>query len=170
MAFFEFEGLVAALLFFFWLWALIDSISTDSSLCRNLPKGVWIILVLLLFDIGALLWLLLGRPERAHWRPGTTDYASPHRPVGMEDHPRYSAIADVTDRRSEELDRRLAQWEAEQRKKGLPAPASSDPDLDAQEAELRRREADVRRRELELRERELERLERERLERDATDD
>ena len=102
------EGLVAVALFLFWIWALLDCIATDSALCRNLPKPMWIILVLILPDIGALIWLLLGRPEKADWRPGSADYAAPRRPVGVEDSPRYPTNPSVTDRRSEELDKRLS--------------------------------------------------------------
>jgi hypothetical protein len=143
----EVDGIVALLLFMFWIWAILDVIATDSALCRNLSKGLWLILVLLLPDIGAIAWLLLGRPERGSWRPGSTDYATPRRPVGLEDDPRYSSTPSVTDRRSAELDRELDEWEAEQRRK-------SD-DLDRREAELRRREIELREREVERRERDL---------------
>ncbi len=146
MILFESGGVVALLLLGFWIWALLDCISTDSGMCRNLPKGVWLLIVLVLPDIGSLAWLLLGRPEKAHWRPGSTDYRTPRRPVGPEDHPRYSAAAGVTDRKSKELDAALDRWESDKREE--------------REAELDRREAEVRRRELELRERELERRER----------
>jgi hypothetical protein len=152
MVLFESGGVVALALLLFWVWAILDCISTDSALCRNLPKGVWLIVVLLLPDIGSLAWLLLGRPEKAHWRPGSTDYRGPRRPIGIEDDPRYSAPASVTDRKSAELDAELARWEAQQ------AP-DAEPDLDAWEAELNRREAELRRRELELRQRELDRRE-----------
>jgi hypothetical protein len=167
MAILDAEGLVGVLLILFWLWAILDVIATDASLCRNLPKGVWLILVLILPLIGSVAWLLLGRPEKAHWRPGSSDYANPRRPVGLEDHPRYSATQGVTERRSEELDKILEQWEAEhgggEKRPELPAAgdASSDPELDEWEAELRDREAAIRRRELERRERELEARERE---------
>ena len=157
------EGIVLLLLFAFWIWAVLDCIATDSALCRNLPKGVWLILVLVLPDIGSIAWLLLGRPERGNWRPGSTDYSAARRPIGLEDHPRYSATAEVTDRRSAELDSKLEQWEAEQRKgSALPAPGAptGDPELDAKQAELDRREQELRRRELEQRERELEARER----------
>ena len=154
MLIFEAEGVVALVLIAFWIWALFDCIATDSALCRNLPKGFWIILVLILPDIGALAWLLLGRPERAGWRPGATDYAAPRRPVGIEDSPRYSEIAGVTDRRSEELDRQLDEWTEQQRKQDA-AGSSPRADLDAWEAELAAREDEIRRRELELRAREL---------------
>ena len=105
------EGIVALALFVFWIWALLDCIATDAALCRNLPKMMWIVLVLILPDIGALAWLLLGRPERANWRPGSTDYAKPRRPVGLEDSPRYSASPTISDRRSEDLNRELERWE-----------------------------------------------------------
>jgi hypothetical protein len=154
----ESGGIVAVALLLFWVWALFDCVSTDASLCRNLPKGVWIVIVLLLPDIGSLLWLLLGRPERAHWRPGSTDYATPRRPVGLEDHPRYSAIAGVSDRRSAELDAQLDQWEQQQR---AVEPAVQDrTDLESWEADLKRRELELRQRELEQREREIETRER----------
>jgi hypothetical protein len=164
------EGLVAVALFMFWIWALLDCIATDSSMCRNLPKTMWIILVLILPDIGALVWLLLGRPERASWRPGSTDYSTPRRPVGLEDSPRYSGSPNVTDRRSEELDRELERWEREQREKSPAAsftaePAPS-PELDAWKQQLDQRELELHRRELELRQRELDRRELEQRERD----
>jgi hypothetical protein len=166
----EAEGIVAILLFLFWVWAIFDCISTDAALCRNLPKGVWLILVLILPDIGALAWLLLGRPERAGWRPGSTDYSKPNRARGLEDHPRFSSYTDVTERRSEELDRRLERWEAEQRRQAIEAgPAADgsgsddvpvDAPVDARNDDLDRREEELRRRELELRERELRQRER----------
>jgi hypothetical protein len=144
---FEAGGIVALLLMAFWIWAILDVIATDAALCRNLPKGVWLILVLILPDIGSIAWLLLGRPERGSWKPGSTDYSAPRRPVGYEDDPRYTATPAITDRRSAELDRRLDDWEAEQR---------------AKQRELDRKEAELRERELALRERELEQRERER--------
>ena len=110
------EGFVFLILFAFWIWAILDVIATDTRLCRNLPKGVWLILVLLLPDIGSLAWLLLGRPEKGSWKPGSTDYSAPRHPIAYEDHPRYSATPEITDRRSQELDRRLDAWEAEQRR------------------------------------------------------
>jgi hypothetical protein len=117
MVLFDAEGLVGFILIMFWLWAIIDCIATDAARCRNLPKGVWLILVLLLPAIGSIAWLLLGRPEKAHWRPGSGDYARPRRPVGIEDQPRYTPIVEVTDRRSAELDRILDRWEAEQKER-----------------------------------------------------
>jgi len=157
MILFESGGIVALALLLFWIWALLDCISTDAALCRNLPKGVWLIIVLLLPDIGSMVWLLLGRPERASWRPGSSDYSKPRRPVGLEDHPRYSAAAGVTDRRSAELDAELEQWE---KARAIEPPAKDRAQLDAWEAELDRRESELRRRELEQRERDIQDRER----------
>lgn len=166
---FDTEGLVFVVLLLFWIWALLDCIATDSAMCRNLPKLVWILLVLFLGPIGALVWLLLGRPEKASWRPGSTDYSAPRRPIALEDSPRYSSTPIVTDRRSAELDEQLAQWErehaAETGTNGA-AKAGSRPELDQWEAKLDEREAELRRRELELRQRELDQRELQQRERD----
>jgi len=173
MSMIDVDGLVALVLLMFWVWALLDCIATDSALCRNLPKPMWIILVLILPDIGALAWLLLGRPEKASWRPGSTDYAAPRRPVGLEDSPRYSASPTISDRRSEELNRELERWERQQQERALPAGSSTPaaaraatPDLDEWQKQLDEREAEIRRRELEVRQRELDQRELEQRERD----
>jgi hypothetical protein len=159
------EGLLFLAVLAFWIWAVIDSISTESARCRNLPKVAWVIIVVLFGIIGALAWLFFGRPERSSWRPGSTDYSAPRRPIGIEDSPHYLEVSgDISDRRSEELDRQLDEWERKQQAERPALPPVSDPsstpseraDLDAWEAELAAREDDVRRRELELRERELE--------------
>jgi len=174
---FDLDALAAVVLFMFWIWALLDCIATDSALCRNLPKPMWIILVLILPDIGALAWVLLGRPERASWRPGSTDYSAPRRPVGLEDSPRYSASPTISDRRSEELNQELERWEREQKERAqkeaahpsasATAPAASQPDdLDEWQRKLDEREAALRRRELELRQRELDQRELQQRERD----
>lgn len=153
---FEVGGVVGFLLLAFWIWALVDCISSDPALVRNLPKLAWIVIVILLFDIGAILWLLLGRPLNKHWRPtvyGETDTSSRRLPA-VENGTRFAP--EVTDRRSAELDRRLAAWEQQRAlESGTAAPEADDEDLAAKARELDRREAELRRRELELRAREL---------------
>jgi hypothetical protein len=108
---FEVGGILGFFLLAFWIWALVDCITSQSSLIRNLPKVAWLIIVILLFDIGAILWLLLGRPMNKHWRPTVVgEEDAPHRrPVVIEDRGR--SAPEVTDRRSAELDRRLEAWE-----------------------------------------------------------
>src|SRR5690242_6005930 len=106
-----------------------------------------IVIVLILADIGALIWQLLGRPEKSDWRPGSADYSAPRRPIGLEDSPRYSASPSVTDRRSAELDAELDAWQREQAAKGEQAAKAGAPhaELDAWEAKLNEREAELRR-------------------------
>lgn len=60
-----FGGLVAVLLLLLWLYCIIDVITTDQAACRNLPKLLWLLIVLLVPDVGSVLWLLLGRPRGA---------------------------------------------------------------------------------------------------------
>ena len=69
-----FDGVLGLLLFCLWVFCLIDVITTDESLCRNLQKTWWVIIVLLLFDVGAVLWLIAGRP-----RAGSPAQSLPYR-------------------------------------------------------------------------------------------
>jgi hypothetical protein len=55
------DGAMGLVLFALWIFCLIDVITTDEVLCRNLPKGVWVLIVLVLFDVGAIVWLVAGR-------------------------------------------------------------------------------------------------------------
>ena len=57
-----FDGALGFLLFALWMFCLFDVITTDESLVRNLQKTWWILIVLLLFDVGCVLWLVAGRP------------------------------------------------------------------------------------------------------------
>lgn len=64
------EGALGLMLFGLWIFCIIDVITTDESQIRNLPKLAWVFIVLLLVDIGSILWLVAGRnwsggPRRA---------------------------------------------------------------------------------------------------------
>ncbi len=63
-------GLLGGFLLLFWLWALVDVILTDSLLVRNMAKGTWLFLVLMVPTIGAVAWVFFGRPEGATVNPG----------------------------------------------------------------------------------------------------
>jgi hypothetical protein len=67
-----------------WAYCLFDAVTADASRVRRLPKFLWIVLILLLFLVGALAWLLLGRPK-ADYAPA--DAAPRRRVVGPEDAP-----------------------------------------------------------------------------------
>ena len=45
-----YDGVGLLLLLALWLFCLIDVITTDESLCRNLPKMAWIFIVFILPD------------------------------------------------------------------------------------------------------------------------
>lgn len=64
-----FDGALGLVLFALWVFCLLDVITTDESLCRNLQKTWWVLIVLLMFDVGAVLWLVAGRP----WPSGGPD-------------------------------------------------------------------------------------------------
>lgn len=89
-------GLLSGILLIFWLWAIFDVIMTDSLLIRNMQKGTWIFLVLVVPTVGAVAWVLLGRPEGASAVPGGQSgydhnpYRSERRPIGVEDAPMWS--------------------------------------------------------------------------------
>jgi uncharacterized integral membrane protein len=46
-----------------WIYCIYDVITTDHALVQHLPKLVWLLIVVLLSDLGSLLWLALGRPR-----------------------------------------------------------------------------------------------------------
>jgi hypothetical protein len=135
----EVDGLVAFVVFGLWLYALYDVITTEESLVRNLPKGVWLLLVLVLFDIGALAWLLLGRPQA--WQlasPPSTKYRTAERPP--VDDSSLDDLSPVVRHREEQA--RLKLWEEQlkrredeirQRELGI-APENRDPRDEAGDA------------------------------------
>jgi hypothetical protein len=115
MALLDTEGLVGLVVFVFWIWAIIDVIASDDSLIRNLPRLLWLLLVIVLPLIGAVCWLLLGRPQGAGFWPGGgggarqepgARGAAPYRPR-RDVSPTYLGEYELTDRRSAELDARL---------------------------------------------------------------
>lgn len=52
-------GLVAIAV---WIFCVVDVITTPENLVRGLPKLAWVFIVLLFMDIGAIAWLIFGRP------------------------------------------------------------------------------------------------------------
>ena len=121
----EFGSLLGLVMLGFWLWALLDCIVSPRDEVRNLPKLVWLLVILLLWVIGAAAWAFLGRTPRARRGPRSTEREGARRPVRSDDLPATPAAADtgaMTDARSAELDRRIAEWEAQQTQ--LPRPGA----------------------------------------------
>jgi Phospholipase_D-nuclease N-terminal len=57
------DGAAGLVVLALWLYCLLDVITTDEALVRNLPKMAWVFIVIFLFDIGAIAWLIAGRPQ-----------------------------------------------------------------------------------------------------------
>ena len=58
-------GLAAAVAVGLMIYALIDVIRSDRFAVRALPKLVWVLVILIVPVIGALLYLFLGRGDKA---------------------------------------------------------------------------------------------------------
>lgn len=67
------------------VYAVVDCIQTDDSRVRNLPKLMWILLVLLFPLVGPIAWFLAGRPPKANPGQGRRPQARP--PRGPDDDP-----------------------------------------------------------------------------------
>ncbi|MEU1432306.1 PLDc N-terminal domain-containing protein [Nocardia sp. NPDC005746] len=63
-----------------WVYCLIDIITCPETGVRHLPKGGWLVIVLLVPTLGGLLWLILGRPLHEAPRRPTTHYSEYDRP------------------------------------------------------------------------------------------
>lgn len=106
-------GLIGILLLAFWVYCIFDVVSTDEYLMRNMPKVLWLIVVILLPTVGAVAWLLLGRPIGAGLRPGDTTPHKPRsapRPLAPDDDPTFLA-------RLDDETRRLRAWEDDLRRR-----------------------------------------------------
>ncbi|HWC14904.1 MAG TPA: PLD nuclease N-terminal domain-containing protein [Actinomycetota bacterium] len=120
-------GLVALALFLLWVFCIFDVISTDEVLTRNMPKFVWLLVVIFVPTVGSIAWLALGRPANASLTPGgAKPYRPPPRPLkaapkGPEDSPEFMSGLD-------ERARELKRWED---------------DLKRREEDLRKREDDA---------------------------
>jgi hypothetical protein len=56
-----FDGAFGLVLLAVWLFCIIDVITTPESQCRNLPKLAWLLIVIVLVDLGSIAWLVAGR-------------------------------------------------------------------------------------------------------------
>ncbi len=76
------------------LYCVIDAIQSDPGDIRNLPKWAWILLILLVPVVGAVAWLVAGRPTRESWLRHTSSQPQkalqaqpPRNPRGPDDDP-----------------------------------------------------------------------------------
>jgi hypothetical protein len=111
-----FDGLVGIVTLGLWIFCIVDVIVTDDGSCRNLPKGLWLLLVLLLPLVGSIVWLVAGRPQ-GPVRPRLGDPYGRSAPRFPE-YDRHGRFAATNPDDDEEFLRRCRQRAEEQRRKG----------------------------------------------------
>ena len=74
-----YEGVGLLLVVALWIFCLVDVIVSKEDECRNLPKLLWLLIVLMLPDVGSVLWLIAGRPKglRQSWQQRTPRTMAP---------------------------------------------------------------------------------------------
>lgn len=117
------DGAGSLLLFGLWVFCLIDVITTDEVLCRNLQKTWWVLIVLLLFDVGAVLWLVAGRPWQA--RAGSPSQGGAG--SGYPEYERPGRFAATNPDDDEEFLRRCRERAEEQRRRYREQQGEADP-------------------------------------------
>src|SRR5436309_2419073 len=55
-----FDGVAGLIFLGLWIFCIIDVITTPEQRARNLPKVAWLLIVILLVDIGSIAWLIAG--------------------------------------------------------------------------------------------------------------
>jgi hypothetical protein len=103
------------------VYCLIDCVQSPEGDVRNLPKTVWIFLIILLPIVGSVTWLVAGRPQTTGRRPvpwpstqtaGFPEFERPKPPRGPDDDPAFLARLGSPDPEREHL---LAEWESQLR-------------------------------------------------------
>ena len=56
------------------VYCVLNVITTPADQVRNLPKMLWLVLVLFVPIVGGIAWLVAGRPLRGAGRPGGLPY------------------------------------------------------------------------------------------------
>ncbi|UZN04326.1 PLD nuclease N-terminal domain-containing protein [Cellulomonas sp. S1-8] len=103
------------------VFCLIDAIQSDPDRVRNLSKGWWIVLIVVLPLVGGVAWLVAGRPQtpRTHvpWRATeTAGFPEHERPRRYGDDALAEERRRAEERRSDQLhEQMLREWEAQLR-------------------------------------------------------
>jgi hypothetical protein len=75
-----FDGLIGIVTLGLWIFCLVDVITTDEGACRNLPKGMWLLVVLIVPLVGSIVWLVAGRPQHGERALGRYERRQPAYP------------------------------------------------------------------------------------------
>ncbi|GAA2039105.1 hypothetical protein GCM10009720_19530 [Yaniella flava] len=115
------------------IYALIETISTSSDRIRIMPKGVWIVVIILVPLIGGVLWLLFGNENAylASTVQGFKKASGPQRPATPDDDDEFLRSLDIQRaqrRKAEELRKR--EEELRRREQDLDEDSDSDSNSD----------------------------------------
>ena len=97
--------------------ALIDCLSTDEAEMRNLPKFIWILLIVVFSPVGGIAWFLSGRPK-AEVTTGAGATNGKPRQVAPDDDADF--LRSLTERDRADEAEALRRWEEELKKKPKP--------------------------------------------------
>jgi hypothetical protein len=118
------------------VYCLIDCVQADEQRIRNLPKWAWFVVIVLLPIVGAVIWLVGGRPTRASagqapWTSKTAGFPEYERPVrrprAPDDDPEFLRSLKKS---NTEHERMLRKWEEDlkRREEELKAEDDKKPD------------------------------------------
>lgn len=106
------------------IFCVIDAITVRDDEVRHLPKLVWVLLILVFTPIGAIVWLVAGRPRvqaqaSAYERPAPAfpEYDRPGRASGVTPESDEEFLRRVRER-AEEQRRKAAQEKAQEKARG----------------------------------------------------
>ena len=102
-------GIFALAAIALWIFCIIDVITTEEVEMRNLPKMVWLVIVVFLGAIGSVAWLIAGRPQGKSFRIAE-DAAGPRTSLAAPD-----ASSAIVNEREEAA--RLRMWEEQLRRR-----------------------------------------------------
>lgn len=72
---------VALASFVIWIWALVDVVKVpDDSMFRAGSKLVWVLVIVFTGVVGAIIYLVVGRPSPGGRPGGSAGYADPIQP------------------------------------------------------------------------------------------
>jgi hypothetical protein len=106
------ELLFGVVTFCLFVYCLVEVIQTPEIAMRNLPKTVWLLLVLFFPFVGSVAWLAAGRPESGPRRAAAYERHAPEFP----EYDRPGRAAAVDPGRDEEFLRQVRERAEAQRK------------------------------------------------------
>ena len=69
------DGFFGLVMLGLWIFCIVEVITTPEADCRNLPKLLWLLIVVVLPTVGSLAWLIAGRPAPGRQAAGGGQYA-----------------------------------------------------------------------------------------------